>query len=151
MVEPRRDIFLLERYKYVLSQKQSLNAATLQIMTIYQAGLVLVVSGQFAIVAAVPTKLDRDIARVGSFVLLGFVSALSIFALVLLGTGIGAWLAYRKEEAEIEHDVLGASRPTPTVWNAITWYETYFALGIIAVWLLYVGVLLFGVMPRLYQ
>ena len=148
MTANKEDNFLLERYKYVLSQKQSLNGATLQIITIYQAGLALVVSGQFAISAAVAAaKLDNEVARAGTFALLGLMSVLSTFALLLLVSGVAAWLGYRREEAQIENDVLGTSRPAPNLTSVVTWYETYFGIVIIAVFVSYVVVLFCAVLP----
>ena len=150
MAENRIDVFLLERYKYVLSQKQGLNGATLQIITIYQTGLALVVSGQFAIVAAVvAAKLDPGVARAGSFALFGLMSVLSTFSLLLLVSGVGAWLGYRREEAQIEREVFNVSRPAPNLKSAITWYETYFGIAIIAIYISYVAVLFCAVLPSI--
>ena len=142
--------FLIERYKYVLSQKQNLNGATFQVIKFYQTGFALVVAGQFAIVAAVKqSKLDIGTARGGCYTLIGLMAMLSLCTLSLLASGIQAWLNYRKEEADLEVKFTGVHRSAPTIRDAASWYETYFVIAVIALTIAYVCLALYVVVPRL--
>ncbi|WP_146604498.1 hypothetical protein [Rhodoplanes roseus] len=85
-----RDPFLLERYKYILSQKQKLNDVTFKIVAVFQAGVALIGSGQFAIIAAfADKKISSQIAWVGSVMLVVMSGMLSVFSLSLLAGGVG--------------------------------------------------------------
>ena len=149
MSQERADSFILERYRYVLSQKQHLNSASLQILTVYQTGLAVVVSGQFGILAATGSSLDVGLARAGSIALLFLMYIISIFSLLLLMSGISAWLSYREEEAEIERQILTVSRRHPRWQDAVSWFETYFGLAIILIAAAYTAVCIFWVLPQM--
>ena len=86
MSDDHRHDFILEKYKYVLSRKRDLNDATFKIVAMYQAGLALLVSGQFAILAAtVSFHLEKSVARAAALTLFALMCILTMSSLLLLG------------------------------------------------------------------
>ena len=126
--------FLLERYKYVLEQKRSLNSVSLQIVAIFQAGLILVTTGAFSLSASVRMHTaDVRTVRLGLNALCGVLLVVSFFCLLLLFSGISAWSSYKREERDIEarYEIFSsAPLPPGSIWR---WFETYIVLGICAV------------------
>jgi H+/Cl- antiporter ClcA len=141
----------LERYKYVLKQKQFLNDTTFKITTIYQAGLAVLVAGQYAVVATAKSSpnFDRDVARAGSEILLGLMIVLSVFTLFLLGSGAAAWQSYDKEEKEFEKDVFVREQSEQNIKRVFRWYETYIAVAVIVILFIYALVVYLEVLPSM--
>ncbi|WHU02596.1 hypothetical protein [Sphingomonas sp. NIBR02145] len=126
--------FLLERYKYILSQKRDLNDRTFKIASVFQALVLVIASGQYKILLDISSKsisADRGIAV--SWTIFLFLCLASVCYITLLVGGLYSWLKYRSDEAKIELLVFGNPRPNPTILDCFRWYETYLILaGILA-------------------
>lgn len=134
--------FMLERYRYILEQKKFLNKTSLLVVSIFQAGLGLILAGRYQIqVALSDGGVSAAFASVASFGLSFLLWVLALFSILLLGGGVVSWIGYRRDEAEIERAYLGGGRPLPVFADALKWYETYIALGIIAITLVFSFVL----------
>ncbi|WP_122318177.1 hypothetical protein [Pseudomonas cichorii] len=125
-----KNIFLLERYKYILLRKQHLNEATFKIAAIYQVLLLALAAGQYNVITLWRgLTITKELASFFSSCLLAMIIALSTLILTLLIGGVASWLKYRKDESEIEVAVHGKKRSPVTFTSIFRWYETY--LGII--------------------
>jgi len=132
-----KDDFILERYKYVLERKHSLNEATFKITAIYQAIIVALGLAQFNVISMLNSKkITLDLAKLSSQCLLFMLAILTALILALLIGGIYSWLKYRADEKELEEKVLGTSREATKFRNILSWYETYIALTVIIVFAL---------------
>jgi hypothetical protein len=150
MIESDRANVFIERYKYVLRRKEALNEATFKIATIFQAGLIVLVAGQYAIVAAATSgNLDRDVARSGSTILAGMMVVLSVFALVLLISGAISWRSYNAEEKKFEEEVFPDNRSEGATLRIFRWYETYIAAAVLVIAAVYVGVVYLQILPMI--
>lgn len=124
--------FLLERYRYILSQKKSLNEATFKIAGIYQAAVVAVGAAQYGIFTEVrAAKLDVQSAIYFNNCVFVFFSLVTFLTVCLLLGGVFSWVDYRKDEAGIEITVFGVGRSTPAWGSIFRWYETYLTLAVV--------------------
>ncbi|MBD8899023.1 hypothetical protein [Rhodanobacter sp. DHG33] len=137
--------FALERYKYVLEQKKYLNGVSFKIVSIYQAGMALLLGGCYKIVVATRggslSCESADLFLRGLFLL--FI-ILTIFSILMISCGILAWLGYRRDESDLESAVGVASKPLPRFRDMFRWYETYILLVVVVVAILF-GFYLHGV------
>ncbi|MFK3681005.1 hypothetical protein [Pseudomonas sp. NPDC088890] len=128
-----KDDLVLEKYKYVLSQKQALNEATFKIITVYQALVLALFAGQFAVVMATKDKLPVESGLYASWVLLALFVMISLLVLALLVGGVFSWLSYRQDESELasKYKVAVAAKK-PVAWaDVLRWYETYLVLFVV--------------------
>jgi hypothetical protein len=144
-----QDGIFIERYKYVLQRKRDLNDSTFKIVTVYQAGLVLIVSAQYAIFSNVVSfSLDHYAGRLGTIGLMALMGVLSVFSLLLLAGGVAAWRNYQKEEEAFEIDLFD-----PSLFRRgsriSTWYETYFIIAILIILSIYVFAVSIFILPLL--
>jgi len=130
--------FLLERYKFILAQKQTLNRNTFVAISIYQASFALIVYAQFTVLTRFyEGSVSAHLAATGSALLLGFLFILSFFLIALIAGGIASWLNYRSDEADIEREMFGRSRRPATLSDAFKWYESYVLLAILFLFVTY--------------
>lgn len=131
--------FQLERYKYILLRKQSLNEATFKIATIYQVIAVGLGIAQYNVFASYQAKtIDKFLLCSATIMLLVFFVMLTLLIFSMLIGGVFAWLKYRREEAELEEKVFNQSSGNVSAKSVFRWYETYlvatvFVLGVIVV------------------
>nr|AVJ40384.1 hypothetical protein CLM75_24710 [Pseudomonas lurida] len=126
--------FTLERYKYILERKQSLNEATFKIAAIYQVIIVALGLAQFNVIAMTSSKsITLSTAEFASTCLLCMLAILTLLIIALLLGGIFSWLKYRSDERNIEIQIFGKSREPTSISNIFRWYETYIALIVILV------------------
>ncbi len=139
------ETFLLERYKYILSQKQEANRISFKIGSLFQALLVPLVGLQLFIVREVTSqKLSSMLGRLASQIIFSTSMLISLFCIVMIVGGIISWVKYRDDEAEIELKVFGRKRPSPSLRDIFRWYETYIVLGIVSFQIGY-GITLFQI------
>jgi hypothetical protein len=125
---------ILERYKYVMTQKQLLNAATFKIIAMYQTVVTLIISAIGAILYAGRDGGVDPSARSAALVWLIFgVTVMSAFSLAGIFCGLAAWLKYRQDERALEIEAGRPQRELPTWKDALRWYETYFAILMVTV------------------
>ncbi|MCK9744742.1 hypothetical protein [Pseudomonas syringae] len=121
-----KNSFLLERYKYILARKQTLNDATFKIATIYQVLLLALGAGQYNVILQWKSvAITADIASLFSLCITIMIFALSALILTLLMGGVASWLKYRRDEANIELTVHGTNRDPVNFASIFRWYETY--------------------------
>ncbi|MBD8197605.1 MULTISPECIES: hypothetical protein [Pantoea] len=131
-----RESFLLERYKYILLRKQTLNEATFKIAAIYQVIIITLAAAQYNIINLLNTyKIDKIKAIFFSNCLMAMLLILTIFTVTLLIGGVFSWLKYRNEESDIEQEAFGLSRKKPKLTNVVRWYETYLVLTILLIFI----------------
>jgi hypothetical protein len=123
--------FLIERYKYVLAQKQELNKTSFKVIGIYQALIVAIAAVDFQIVKESFNKNVSVAACKVGVVILSIASIfIAVMCIALLISGLKSWIKYRSDESEIELSVFGRSRPNPKWRDALRWYETYLILAV---------------------
>lgn len=128
-----REEFLLERYKFILQQKQALNKTTFQLVTFFQSGLGLILSAHYVLGVAIAEK--KIGVGWGALALGGvrwLLVVLSVFSILMILSGMASWIGYRKDEADIEGSFLAVARPLPSMKNLLRWYETYVLLAMCA-------------------
>ncbi len=126
--------FKLEKYKYILARKQSLNEATFKITAIYQVAIAALGLAQYNVMAMLKvSSITLDVASLSSLCLIVMLAILTVLIVALLIGGILAWLKYRYDESEIEREVFGVSRPSVKLASILTWYETYIILTVVLV------------------
>jgi uncharacterized membrane protein len=126
--------FVLERYKYILEQKRFLNKTTFVVISIYQAGLVLILTGYYqALSGGADHKIPSAFACLSSRWVVVLLWVLAAFSISMLIGGLISWFGYRADEAAIEAKYLGGGRARPSFRNLLGWYETYVVLGILLV------------------
>lgn len=132
-----QEIFKLERYKYILARKQSLNEATFKITAIYQVVIAALAISQYNVIVMLKSKsISYDIAQFSSICLFFMLAILTVLIVALLVGGVFAWLKYRRDEQEMEIDVFGISRARVGFFNIFSWYETYIVITVLAVFAL---------------
>lgn len=138
----------LERYRYILDRKKSLNENTFKIVSFYQAVALIIGTAQFAICDRISTtELDLDLAKAGSYGLLFLMLLSSLVSVIAVAGGIASWIDYRREEMTIETDSGLLAREGPSLRNALRWYETYIAFGVVSYAGLYTAVILIWIIP----
>ena len=129
-----QESFKLEKYKYILARKQSLNEATFKIAAIYQVAIAALGLAQYNIIAMLKaSSITLEVASLSSLCLIVMLAILTVLIAALLIGGILAWLKYRYDEGEIERDVFGKSRAPVKLASIFTWYETYIILTVVLV------------------
>lgn len=131
--EEAAQLFLLERYKYILKQKQDLNERTFKISAVYQATIVLVCSAQYKILLDIQkADISYENGKSFSWACFAILCTASAYYLALIIGGLLAWLKYRRDEASIEEKVFGSGRAAPSVRDFMRWYESYLLTAAIA-------------------
>lgn len=129
-----QEVFKLEKYKYILARKQSLNEATFKITAIYQVAIAALGLAQYNVIAMLKAdSISFEVAKLSSLCLIIMLSILTVLVVALLVGGILAWLKYRRDESEIEQDVFGMPRSPVKFTSILTWYETYIAITVMVV------------------
>ncbi|WP_236197031.1 hypothetical protein [Pseudomonas glycinae] len=129
-----QEIFKLEKYKYILARKQSLNEATFKITAIYQVAIAALGLAQYNVIAMLKAdSIIFEVAKLFSLCIIVMLSILTVLIVALLVGGILAWLKYRRDESEIEQDVFGTPRLPVKFTSILTWYETYIAITVLVV------------------
>lgn len=142
--------FKLERYKYILAQKRSLNSKTFKVVAIYQALIGALGLAQFNVMSMLHKKsISLEIAFFSSQCLLVMLVVLTTFILFLLVGGIFSWLNYRDDEKEIEMEVFGKSRGVLSLKSIFWWYETYIIVIVILMLSLAIWVYINKIFPFL--
>jgi hypothetical protein len=133
-----QEAFKLEKYKYILARKQSLNEATFKITAIYQVAIAALGLAQYNIIAMLKAdSITFEVASLSSLCLILMLTILTILIVALLIGGILAWLKYRRDESDIEQGVFGKSRSPVKLKSIFTWYETYIVITVIMVFSLW--------------
>ncbi|WP_095125921.1 hypothetical protein [Pseudomonas sp. Irchel s3a12] len=133
-----QEVFKLEKYKYILARKQSLNEATFKITAIYQVAIAALGLAQYNVIAMLKADtITFEVASLSSLCLILMLTILTILIVALLIGGILAWLKYRRDESEIEQEVFGKPRSPVKLTSIFTWYETYIAITVALVFSLW--------------
>lgn len=121
---------LIERYKYILLNRNQLNNNTFKIITLYQ----IILFGTFtAFYNIYQSKLVSSIKKIycDTLMLLFFLSSL-ILVMVLLG-GILSWLDSRRDEIQILVRVSNYKKEKISWQSIFKWYETYITFAILLI------------------
>jgi hypothetical protein len=146
------DQIRLERYRYILDRKKSLNENTFKIVSFFQAIALVIGTAQFAVVDRLSAgSLILNLAKTGSYGLIALMILSSLASVIAIVGGIANWMDYRREEMAIEIDAGLPPREGPSLRNALRWYETYIATGILIYAALYVVLILIWVIPLFNQ
>jgi hypothetical protein len=124
--DPSKD-FKLERYKYILQQINALNENLHKYLTLFQTLTTAILSAMVAVLVGWPKLgIGANVARLGIRSLIGILLVLGFFVIASILSGVFSWLDYRREEAKLYNEVVGAgSRSTPELGNFWRWYETH--------------------------
>lgn len=129
-----KEAFALEKYKYILLRKQSLNDATFKIATIYQALIIGLGVAQYSVLTSHQAHtIDLKLALQASICLMTMLIVITFLILSLLIGGILAWIKYRKDESSIALEYFEKPREPIKPLSIFSWYETYLALVVLIV------------------
>lgn len=132
--------YQLERYKYVLSQIQTLNSGVFKYLGLFQALATAIIGAVAALLLAWQEfSLDPDMTKVSIRGLLGLLTILGVYTVVSITAGIFSWVDYRREETRILNEAIRPGyRDEPNIGNFWRWYEFYFVLFtiivVVAIW-----------------
>ncbi|WP_252088843.1 hypothetical protein [Pseudomonas sp. MWU13-3659] len=124
--------FKIEKYKYILARKQALNEVTFKIVAVYQALILALFAGQYAVyTSAGKGTLTPALALQSTYVLFALFVMVSVLILALLVGGVFSWMSYRQDESEIELAVTGVPKRPIALADLWRWYETYLVLFVL--------------------
>lgn len=128
-----RESFLIERYKYVLEQKRTLNEKTFKIVSLFQVVIAAIAAGNYEVIKSTQGgEISSATAILAIHILYGGFLIATIACLSLLVGGIVSWLDYRTDESRIEAYVHGNPKSKIKLTAPLRWYETYIALTMLA-------------------
>lgn len=136
--------FQVERYKYILQQMNLANESTYRYLGLYQALAVTLGGAMLGLFAGYRKwGLEPYIARVGVVGIMGLLTVVAGFSILMIIVGVLTWLDYRREECQFTDEYVHAGfRDKPKLKNLPRWYETYVVLlillTVILMWI-YVG------------
>jgi hypothetical protein len=118
---------IVERYKYILSEIQSLNENIHRFITLFQTLTTAIVGGGVAFLASWKNfNLTPQIALTIIRSLEGLLTLTTGFIVVSIIIGMVSWYDYRKEETELlDKYIEPGFRKSPRWKNFIRWHETY--------------------------
>lgn len=132
-VDPQSVVFKVERLKFILQQIDQLNRGVDKHIATFQVvftGIVTAVASIY--VGASKLGIEKDVAAKAMAAMVGVSALVSAFMLMLLVSGVCAWLEYRNDEADILDEMVRPGyRRRPSVVNFWRWHETYFALLVV--------------------
>jgi len=125
---------VVERYKYILQQIQTVNENVYRFFAIFQTLMTAIVTGALALFVGYSTwGISADTARLGIRGLLFLASIVAAFTVLLVLVGVLSWLDYRRDECEltVKYFEVGFRSP-PRLRNFYRWYETYIILFVVS-------------------
>ncbi|MBL1241431.1 MAG: hypothetical protein COB13_006250 [OCS116 cluster bacterium] len=133
--KPNAEIYLVERYKYILQEIAALNARTPKYLLLFQSLTTAIFGGGVAVFLGWKNlNISFEIAQIGIEGLLWLFTILAFFVIVSIVVGMVAWMDYRQEEVELLEMVVKIDfRKAPKWRNFWRWSETYLILIIIFV------------------
>jgi hypothetical protein len=118
---------IMQRYKYVLSQKQSLNEKSFKVLGLYQTLCVALGAGSYvAYSAGEAGELSASAARLFLYLIFAVFEFVSLFAILSLLSGVVAWVSYKQDELDLEVSNGLPKRPGVHLGDFWRWYESYF-------------------------
>lgn len=126
------DNVTIERYKYLLAQRQHLNDATFKIASVFQVIFLTLCSAQYALILEVlDKKIKAEFALDASTFLLWVTLLVSAMTVILLIGGMASWLNNRNEESGILEQIGQEGRPAIVLKSVFAWYEIYIIATIV--------------------
>lgn len=126
---------VVERYKYILQQINSLNENVYRFLGMFQTVATALVTAALAVfIGYRKWGISVDTATVGVRALLVLLTVVAAFGIVLIVIGTFSWVDYRREECELTSKYFATDfRRPPRLANFWRWYETYMVLLIVSV------------------
>lgn len=124
---------VLERYRYVLSQLHTVNENSYRFLALYQTVTSAIVGlGWLLFASRAQLNLNSSSVRLEILGLMGAVTLVAAFTLILVVVGLFTWLDYRSEECDLlERFVASDIRVRPRLRHIYRWYETYIAIFVV--------------------
>lgn len=125
---------VVERYKYILQQINSVNENVYRFLAIFQTLVTAIVTAALVLfVSYSKWKIAPATARTGIQGALILVTVIACFTILLIVIGVASWLDYRREEIELTARYFAPGfRSQPKIRNFYRWYETYIILFVLA-------------------
>jgi hypothetical protein len=129
---------VVERYKYILQQINSVNENVYRFLAIFQTLVTAIVTAALVLfVSYSKWKISPATARTGVQAALILVTVIACFTILLVVIGVASWFDYRCEECDLTAKYFEADfRSRPRFRNFYRWYETYILLFVLAVTIL---------------
>jgi len=126
--------FSTERYRFILQQIHTVNENVYRFLAIYQTLMTALVGAQVILFVNYRRwGIPAAVSRTGLIAILLLETMIACFAVLLIITGVLAWLDYRNEECDLTDRLIGVGfRDRPAKRNLFRWYETYIVLFIMA-------------------
>jgi hypothetical protein len=140
--------FRLERYKYILQQTNQANESTYRYLGLYQALAVTLGGAMLGLFAGYKKwGIESHIARIGVVGLMGMLTVVAGFAILMVVVGVFSWIDYRREECEFTDKYVHVGfRSPPRLRNFVRWHETYVVLlillTVVLIWIYVVSAIL---------
>jgi hypothetical protein len=142
---------VLERYRYILAQIQSVNESAYKFLGLFQTLTTAIVAGGLSLfVGYKKWGIPPPAARTGVVGLLVLETIVAAFTAALIVAGMASWMDYRREETELTDTYFKPGfRSSPRLRNMYRWYEPYMlALVLVATAALWILTLTF-VIPNI--
>lgn len=126
---------VVERYKYILQQINSVNENVYRFLAIFQTLVTAIVTAALVLfVSYSKWKIAPATAQTGIQAALILVTVIACFTVLLIVIGVVSWFDYRCEECDLTAKYFAADfRSRPQARNFYRWYETYILLFVLAV------------------
>ena len=121
---------VLEKYRYVLEQKRSLNDKTFALLSVYQSIFGLACGGLAVIFMGDGVK-NSEKKEVAIDALILAVCGVGVLTVLLLVCGIISWKRYKSQQIRIEEAVNGVKISQSSRYDLFRWYETYIIIAVI--------------------
>ena len=126
---------VVERYKYILQQINSVNENVYRFLAIFQTLVTAIVTAALILfVSYSKWRIAPVTAQTGIQAALMLVTVIACFTVLLIVIGVVSWFDYRCEECDLTAKYFAADfRSRPQARNFYRWYETYILLFVLAV------------------
>jgi len=128
-----------ERHKFVLQQIQISNEVPYKVLTTFQALETVVATAVVVLMVGYRTLgLDLSAARMSLGWLSLLFTAVAVVSLALIVGNVANWTHYRREECRVVRQMTGHDlREVPRFRNFFRWSETYIAMLIVVIVVLF--------------
>jgi heme/copper-type cytochrome/quinol oxidase subunit 2 len=119
--------YIIERYKYILSQIHTINENVSKYLTLFQTLTTAIVGGGITVFLnwkKMDVAPELAVAAINGLTILLWL--LTAFVFISITVGILSWIDYRNEEVDLlEKTNTPELRQRPKLINFWRWYETY--------------------------
>lgn len=127
--------FKLEKYKYILQQRQALNENIHKYLTLFQTLITGIAGACVAIFAGwKELKIDAAVAITSIRGLMWLLIILALFVVMSILSTVFSWFDNREKEVSLLNSEVSEGYESPPSWKSVwRWHETYFLFFVVVV------------------